>query len=267
MDRQLSVRYVPLDSLKPYARNARTHSNAQISKLARSLMEFGWTVPMAVAGPEMIAGHGRLAAALMLRDESKTPPGLADRNLGPVIDLSHLTPAQRRAYVIADNKLALDAGWDNDLLAAELSELMEGGFQLALTGFEMPELTALFESRDGKQADPDSGTLLERINVTIADPRHLVAHGDHYLLGERHHLMCASVLTDWSLWSPLLREGAIFCPYPGPFVPYGDKAAAHMLVMVQSDPYIAGHILDRYEDCFGPSSIRKVAAAALAVAA
>jgi hypothetical protein len=103
----LHVEYRQVETLIPYARNPRTHSDAQIAKIAASIAEFGWTTPILVdADHGIIAGHGRLAAARKL--------GLADV---PVIELAHLSPAQKRAYVIADNRLALDAGWDEELLA------------------------------------------------------------------------------------------------------------------------------------------------------
>lgn len=126
---------VSVASLVPYARNSRTHSPQQVDKIAASIREFGFLNPIIVdAENGIIAGHGRVMAAQKL--------GLADL---PVIEASHLTEAQRRAYVIADNRLALDAGWDNDLLKVELQDLDSQGFDLSLTGFETGELTSLFE--------------------------------------------------------------------------------------------------------------------------
>ncbi len=132
----------PVARLLPYARNARTHSEAQVAKLAASLVEFGWTAPVLVADDgSVIAGHGRLLAAQQL--------GLDEV---PVIRLSHLTPEQVRAYRIADNRLALDAGWDEELLTAELQELGADGFDLALTGFDSAELDLLLASLDDEGA-------------------------------------------------------------------------------------------------------------------
>ena len=114
----------PIGSLIPYARNARTHSDAQIQQIAASMREWGWTNPVLVdeAGG-IIAGHGRVLAAQRLQVSEV-----------PVIVASGWTDAQKRAYIIADNKLALNAGWDNDLLALEFGELQELGFDLDLTG-------------------------------------------------------------------------------------------------------------------------------------
>ena len=107
----LNVDYRKVETLIPYARNPRTHSDAQVAKIAASIVEYGWTNPVLVDGDNgVIAGHGRLAAARKL--------GLDEV---PVIELGHLTPAQKRAYVISDNRLALDAGWDEELLALELA--------------------------------------------------------------------------------------------------------------------------------------------------
>jgi len=119
--------------LIPYARNSRTHSEAQVSKIAASIREFGFLNPVIVDGSSgIIAGHGRIMAAQKLGIETV-----------PVIEASHLTDAQRRAYVIADNRLALDAGWDDEMLRVEFAELEELGFDLELTGFTLDEIGAL----------------------------------------------------------------------------------------------------------------------------
>ena len=136
----------PIERLRPYERNPRTHSPEQVKKIAASLREFGWTNPILVdrdAG--VIAGHGRLLAAREL--------GIATV---PVIELAHLTEAQRRAYLLADNRLALDAGWDEDLLAAELKALGELNFDLSLIGFELDELHDLLLDETAEEV-PASG--------------------------------------------------------------------------------------------------------------
>ena len=140
----LNVEYRKVEALIPYARNPRTHAESQITKIAASIVEYGWTNPVLVDGDNgIIAGHGRLAAA---------------RKLGldqvPVIELAHLTTAQKRALVIADNRLALDAGWDEEMLALELAELSEAGFELALTGFENIEIDALLADATPTEAEP-----------------------------------------------------------------------------------------------------------------
>lgn len=138
-----------LDSLIPYARNSRTHSEEQVAQIAASIREFGFTNPILVdAEGGIIAGHGRVLAA---------------RKLGmtkvPVIELSHLTEAQRRAYVIADNKLALNAGWDEELLRIELDELDELGFDLELTGFSLEEIEDIcLGDPPARELDPEKYT-------------------------------------------------------------------------------------------------------------
>lgn len=122
-----------VDDLVPYARNARTHSKAQVDQIAKAIVEYGFRNPLLIDGDSgIIAGHGRV---------------LALKKLGVVevatIDGSDMTPEQRRAYVLADNKLALNAGWDDELLSLELADLADAGFDLALTGFSEKELINL----------------------------------------------------------------------------------------------------------------------------
>lgn len=135
----------PLDSLKPYRKNARKHSDAQISQLAKSLMEFGWCRPLAVhKGKTVIYGHGTLAAAKRLRDAGKTIPNWPDNTKAPTVDLSHLTESQRKAYTIADNRLALDSTWDNDFLADDMIELYDANFPVDVIGFNADETAFMF---------------------------------------------------------------------------------------------------------------------------
>src|SRR3972149_6348578 len=128
--RESQVQLWPTDRLVPYARNPRTHSPEQIVQIAASITEFGFTNPILVDTKDgIIAGHGRLLAAQKL--------GLTEV---PVIVLDHLTETQKRAYIIADNRLALSAGWDEELLATELAELEREGYDVELTGFSNAEL-------------------------------------------------------------------------------------------------------------------------------
>ena len=132
----MQIETLAIDRLIPYARNSRTHSDAQVAQIAASIKEFGFTNPVLIdAEGGIIAGHGRVMGARQL--------GLAEV---PCIRLGHLTDAQRRAYVIADNRLALDAGWDEEMLALEIAELSELGYDLALTGFDDSELERLLSS-------------------------------------------------------------------------------------------------------------------------
>lgn len=162
---------ISIAALIPYARNSRTHSAQQVDKIAASIREFGFLNPIIVDGNNgIVAGHGRVLAAQKL--------GLTQL---PVIEASHLTEAQKRAYVIADNRLALDAGWDNDMLKVELSDLKAGGFDLTLTGFELGELHGLLADPTEGLTDPDAVPEVPAVPVTV--------EGDVWLLG-RHRLMC-----------------------------------------------------------------------------
>lgn len=189
MTQPLNVEYRKVESLIPFARNPRTHADAQIAKLAASIVEFGWTNPILVDGSQgIIAGHGRLAAARKL--------GLSEV---PVIELAHLSPAQKRAYVIADNRLALDAGWDEEMLALELAELSESGYDLELTGFDPDELADLMaggetttEGESDEDAVPESGGPL------VSKP------GDVWICGE-HRVHCGDA-TDADAYAVVLAD-------------------------------------------------------------
>ena len=134
----LRVEYRPIEALIPFARNPRTHSDDQVGQIAASIREFGFTNPILLDGENgIIAGHGRLAAAKELGLEKV-----------PCIDLSHLTEEQKRAYVIADNKLALNAGWNEELLRLELTDLKEMGANLELVGFDAMELADIMLGKD-----------------------------------------------------------------------------------------------------------------------
>ena len=162
---------VRVSELVPYARNARTQSDDQVAQIAASIREFGFTNPVLVDGERgVIAGHGRLLAARTL--------GMAEV---PTIELSHLTPAQKRAYVLADNRLALSAGWHDDLLRIELGELQADGFDLSLTGFDLDELGAILIDASDRLTDPDQ--VPELPEQPVSRP------GDLWVLGP-HRLLC-----------------------------------------------------------------------------
>jgi hypothetical protein len=237
----------PVERIKPYEKNANTHPENQLKLIMASMQEFGWTMPALVDEAGMlIAGHGRLEAAKRL--------GLT---IVPVIVARGWTDAQKRAYVIADNQIAAKSVWNTELLSVELADLKGLGFDLSLTGFGEDELADLLAT-PGADDGEDQGRLLNLMDITIAEPRNKPERGDHYLLGGRHHLVCCGVIEDHAQWSPLLGPGTLFAPFPGPFVPFAEKAAEAVFVMVQPDRYIAGHLLDRYEDAHGADSIKRV---------
>ena len=197
---KLNVEYRKVEALIPYARNPRTHAESQIAKIAASIVEYGWTNPILVDGDNgIIAGHGRLAAA---------------RKLGldqvPVIELAHLTVAQKRALVIADNRLALDAGWDEEMLALELAELSDVGYDLALTGFDDAEIEALLT---GEVSDEDSVPASDTEEPDAADdvpdaPVVAVSRiGDVWAIGP-HRLICGDA-TDRDVVAALMQGDQI----------------------------------------------------------
>lgn len=178
----------PTDKLVPYARNARTHSDAQVAQIAASIVEFGFTNPILAGGDGVIvAGHGRLAAAQKL--------GIGTV---PVVVLDHLTPTQRRALVIADNRIAENAGWDDAMLQVELAELQDDDFDLSLTGFDADALTDLLageetttEGETDEDAVPDAGPPVS-------------STGDVWLCGN-HRVLCGDA-TDADAYATLLGD-------------------------------------------------------------
>ena len=172
--RNLLVQLWPIDRLVPYARNARTHSDEQVAQVAASIKEFGWTNPILAGGDGVIiAGHARLLAARKL--------GLTEV---PVIVLDHLSETQRRALVLADNRLALNAGWDEEMLRVELESLKEDAFNLDLVGFSDEELQTLL-------ADPEATDegLTDEDDVPEEQENVITVPGDVWVMGE-HRLLC-----------------------------------------------------------------------------
>jgi DNA modification methylase len=168
------IEHWPLARLLPYARNARTHSDDQVAQIAASIVEFGFTNPILVGGDGVIvAGHGRLAAARKLGLEAV-----------PVVVLDHLTPTQRRALVIADNRIAENAGWDDATLRTELEALQVDGFDLDLTGFDPDALAELLAGEETDQTgDVDDDEVPEEAVAVVSRP------GDLWVLGE-HRVLC-----------------------------------------------------------------------------
>lgn len=168
----MNIEQRKIADLIPYARNSRTHSDAQIAQIAASIKEFSFTNPVLLDGTNgIIAGHGRVMAARKLGMDTV-----------PCIELSHLSETQKRAYIIADNKLALQAGWDNELLSLELGELEELGFDLNLTGFSLEEIAEL-----NPEEIPPGLTDEDAVPEVRPDP--ISKLGDVWLLG-KHRVMC-----------------------------------------------------------------------------
>lgn len=204
---QEKIEMLPVSFLVPYAKNARTHSPDQVEQIAASMREFGFTNPVLIDGEGgIVAGHGRVLAA---------------RSIGvvsvPCLRVDWLTEAQKKAYILADNRLAMNAGWDNEILSAELRDLQADGFHLDLLGFSNEELdTLLGTSDDLTGQDPEDCPPVESVPVSVP--------GDIWLLGS-HRLICGDC-TEPALMSALMQgELADVCWTDPPYnVAYGDKA-------------------------------------------
>ena len=177
-----------VDELVPYNKNARMHSDAQVSQIAASIVEFGFTNPVLIDGEKgIIAGHGRLMAAKKL--------GLKKV---PVVILDHLSDLQKKAYIIADNKLAENASWNEEILASELADLKENDFDLDLIGFEDQELEKIFSSLYNKDEDQESEEIPESPENPISQS------GDVWILGN-HKVICGDSC-DEKTYSSLLEN-------------------------------------------------------------
>jgi DNA modification methylase len=198
----------PTHSLRPYARNARTHSPKQIKQIARSIERFGFNNPLLIDdGDQILAGHGRLLAAKQLNMKTV-----------PCVRLSHLTEADKKAYVIADNRLAEKSGWDNELLALELQHLVDIGFDVDLTGFEPAETDLIIEGMGEESEQP------ENLVPSGSDGPVISRLGDVWLLG-KHILVCGDS-TDVATYQLLLGDERGHFVFTDP--PYNVRIDGHV---------------------------------------
>lgn len=199
---QLNVKYRKVEDLIPYVNNSRKHSDEQVAQISASIKEFGWTNPILIDGTNsIIAGHGRLMAARKLKMDEV-----------PTIELDHLTDTQRKALVIADNKLALNADWDNTLLTIELDELLKDGFALDILGFNQDELAALLEPEQVEGLTDE-----DAVPELPEEPKTKL--GDIYQLGN-HRLMCGDSTSIDAVEKLMDGHKAQFC-FTSP--PYADQ--------------------------------------------
>ena len=199
----------PVGSLVPYAKNARTHSDEQIAQIAASIVEFGFNNPVLIdTNAGIIAGHGRLLAA---------------RKLGldqiPVVVLDHLTETQKRAYILADNRIGENAGWDNDLLRGELAELEDSDLDLAVLGFSENEMAVLLAEAEPESSAEAINETPEEVPEAPEDP--VTRPGDVWLIGP-HRLICGDC-RDSSIVSRLLGEARANVVITSP--PYASQRA------------------------------------------
>ena len=211
MSKSLTIEHRPPGELKPYARNARIHSPKQIAEMAASIQAFGFNSPVLIDKDNgIVAGHGRVEAAKLL--------GLA---AVPTIRLEQLTEPQKRAYILADNKLAEKAGWDREILAIELQHLMaiEVDFDISATGFEMPEIDVLIDGLDAKPAKADPADEVPGIQGPA-----ITRHGDIWQIGP-HRLICGDSL-DPETYARLLDGEKAQLVFTAP--PYNVKIEGHV---------------------------------------
>lgn len=244
----MEIEMIALDVLIPYVNNARTHSDEQVAKIAASIREFGFADPVEIDEANMLlAGHGRVMAARKL--------GLTEV---PAVRHEGLSEAQKKAYILANNKLALDAGWDLELLNLELEELKDLDYNLDITGFDNEDISTLQSELDELNEEPKTKeSILDKLDICIDEPRTKVEKGDRWQLG-KHILICADVIADWASWVEELEgEETLFIPYAGIYAALAKKAEQHRLVIVQPDTYIASLIVDRYIDVYGAEVVLK----------
>ena len=189
----MQIQEVAVSTLIPYAKNSRTHDDAQVAQIAASIKEFGFRNPILVDGVSVIAGHGRLLAAQKLKLDKV-----------PTLDCSDMTPSQKKAYIIADNKIAENAGWDNAMLTIELKDLEDEGFDLTLTGFDDKELDALLNVIEGTDGLTDE----DAVPDVPEEPKTKL--GDVYFLGN-HRLMCGDSTSIDAVEKLMNGEIADFC--------------------------------------------------------
>jgi DNA modification methylase len=230
----------PVDRLRPYERNARTHSAEQVAQIAASIVEFGFTNPILVDSSDgIIAGHGRLTAA----------QGLGLRTV-PVVVLDHLSERQRKAYILADNQLALNAGWDTDLLRGELQDLAELDFDLTLIGFSDDELADLLpDIEELPPEDADADAVPEPPVDPVSKP------GDVWLLG-KHRVMCgdSTSLTEVERLMDGKKADMVFTDPP-----YGVSYTDSLGRSIKNDELTDGDLQEFLQDAFASAVAASIA--------
>ena len=199
----LRIVYRDLRTLKPNSRNARLHSEAQIEKLQKLLGQFGWgNNTIGIAGDDILAGHGRIMAAGRMAEYGMPIPRNEDPWMVPTTDLSHLSREERRAYMLADNRSALDASWDDEMLRIELGELGEMEFDLGLTGFSLGEIDHIFAQPRTPRSDADE--------IPVPPAQEVSRAGDIWILG-RHRIGCGDSTNPEAMQALMDGAEADFC--------------------------------------------------------
>jgi hypothetical protein len=250
-------------ALKAHPENPKAHD---LGLLRSSVERFGFVEPIVVDERTgyLISGHGR---AELLRAQADAgaplPDGVVVRDgewLAPVVGWHSRDDAEARAALIALNRVGERGGWDPALLAATL-QLVQADDLLRFAGFSEGELLKIVAKQNHSTA-----SLLSRSDVTLGEPTHHTDVGDCWRLAGRnslsHLLVVGDVATGWPTWAPLLSEGALFVPYPGPYAALSVAAERQPLVLVQPEPYIAAHLLDKTAAILGEEALERVSGAA-----
>ncbi len=250
---KLAIEYLPVDQLVPSPRNARVHSRRQKALIADSIRRFGMVTPVGIGTDnQLIYGHARVEAAK-----------LAGLETVPVVRLEHLTADEQRAYLLADNRLALESGWDRELLALELQELQALDFDLPALGFSLPEIDSLYEDlADARTegADPQDDTLPDRRQYTVTRPEEMWVLGNHRLIrGDARNLL---------IYERLLQGDVIDIVFADP--PYNVKIennvsglgkVRHVDFAMASGEMSTQEFTDFLAECFEPAAARMRAGA------
>ena len=249
-DRVKELRRVPASELRANPKNWRTHPPAQKAAILGIIEDIGFADAVLARetddGLELIDGH--------LRQEV-----MGDQEV-PVLIID-VTEEEADKMLLTLDPLAAMATSDDKRLKALLATVSSdddavGALLRTLANDHWVPL--ILDDLPGPPVDDVSGTLLQLLDITIAEPRHQVLRGELYRLGSIHVLACASVIKDWALWAEYLTGDVWFCPHPNPMVPLSEEAITRPMLLVQPDPYTAGHILDRYEDIHGSEVIEQL---------
>ena len=249
-DRVKELRRVPASELRANPKNWRTHPPAQKAAILGIIEDIGFADAVLARetddGLELIDGH--------LRQEV-----MGDQEV-PVLIID-VTEEEADKMLLTLDPLAAMATSDDKRLKALLATVSSdddavGALLRTLANDHWVPL--ILDDLPGPPVEDGSGTLLQLLDITIAEPRHQVLRGELYRLGGIHVLACASVIKDWALWAEYLTGDVWFCPHPNPLVPLSEEAITRPMLLVQPDPYTAGHILDRYEDIHGPEAIEQL---------
>lgn len=246
------VRKGKLSEFRPQQVNANDHTERGMSLLEGEMQQDGYVAPMTVAADhQSIDGSARLEVAATVFGDTETLVVEHD-GTRPIVmvrtDIESAETEQAQRISVAANRIAqVNLEWDIPILAQLPVPIVE-------------KFWTQDEVEDWHIRPPDAGSdgsLLSLVDVTIKDPRHAVSAGEVYAVGP-HILIVVDVFTDWPIWIKYLKPGSIFAPFPGPFVALAEQSHDAYLIMVQPDPYIAGHILDHYEDVHGAEAISLV---------